>query len=536
MGASCSCSKCIGFPQDLDLEKERKIHMDFFLDSEDITQDNKQTKIKNTPSNLTSNNNDLPLYTTKSYSNINNINNSNNNNINIQIFGNESYNKVMNQLIGEDDNNKDKEIFIRENNSKGMFINPENKSKELFINFEDDNKGGFINDENDNNRQVFRNVEDNSREVIINDEDNNKGVFRNVEDNSREVIINDEDNNKEVFRNVEDNSREVIINDEDRSKGINRNSENIQMNISLEAEQNDKENMEENNNKFIRASDNENELIIKDENIDEYNISMGNNEIGSDIEEVKDSKVKIKIKPKKVELSHNINNNINKYSIGSIRSAGSANSNISKKEIIYSVSSEIYGKKKYGNENITEEEYKAQPNDEYSKTIFNYINTLRRNPKYIAKMIDENKKCIIMGDNNKLFFRKNGIKFALNKGLSIFNETIDELNNLEPMNKLILNKNIIVDLPDNEDDINNLDYLKNQIEILQNNGNHISSYWKEKIRDPEIAFLMMVIDDNYIKEGLKRKDLINPEYIYIGISSIEINKKFACYITLSNRK
>ena len=514
MGVSCSCSKCIGFPQDLDLEKERKIHMDFFLDSEDITQDNKQTKIKNTPSNLTSNNNDLPLYTTKSYSNINNINNSNNNNINIQIFGNESYNKVMNQLIGEDDNNKDKEIFIRENNSKGMFINPENKSKELFINFEDDNKGGFINDENDNNRQVFR----------------------NVEDNSREVIINDEDNNKEVFRNVEDNSREVIINDEDRSKGINRNSENIQMKISLEAEQNDKENMEENNNKFIRASDNENELIIKDENIDEYNISMGNNEIGSDIEEVKDSKVKIKIKPKKVELSHNINNNINKYSIGSIRSAGSANSNISKKEIIYSVSSEIYGKKKYGNENITEEEYKAQPNDEYSKTIFNYINTLRRNPKYIAKMIDENKKCIIMGDNNKLFFRKNGIKFALNKGLSIFNETIDELNNLEPMNKLILNKNIIVDLPDNEDDINNLDYLKNQIEILQNNGNHISSYWKEKIRDPEIAFLMMVIDDNYIKEGLKRKDLINPEYIYIGISSIEINKKFACYITLSNRK
>ena len=75
MGASCSCSNCIGFPQDLDLEKEKKINKDFFLDynDEDMTQDNKPIKIKNTPTNLTSNNNDLPLYTTKSYSNINNI-------------------------------------------------------------------------------------------------------------------------------------------------------------------------------------------------------------------------------------------------------------------------------------------------------------------------------------------------------------------------------------------------------------------------------------------------------------------------------
>lgn len=46
----------------------------------------------------------------------------------------------------------------------------------------------------------------------------------------------------------------------------------------------------------------------------------------------------------------------------------------------------------------------------------------------------------------------------------------------------------------------------------------------------------MIVDDNYVQEGLKRKDLINPEYIYIGISSIEINGKFACYITLSNKK
>ena len=504
MGASCSCSNCIGFPQDLDLEKEKKINKDFFLDynDEDMTQDNKPIKIKNNPTNLTSNNNDLPLYTTKSYSNINNINNTNNNNINVPIFGNESYNKMFNQIMNQNDNSKDKEIFIRENNSKVMFINPANESKEIVINDKDYNKDGFIINESDNNRQIFR-IVDSNNEVIINSDDNNKNAF-----------INGEDKEKEIVYNI-DNKDDVSSDDGQKDEGNFINMDD--------------------NNKFKRASDSENELIIKDENDDENNISISN-QIEVDTSEMKNSKVELKIKPKKVALSHNINNNINKYSIGSVNSAGNRNSNISKQEVIYSVSSEIIGKKKYGNENITEEEYNAKPNDEYSRIIFDNINKLRRNPKYIANMIDENKKYIIMGDNNKLFFRKNNIKFSLNKGMPIFDETINELNNLEPMNKLILNKNIIVDLPDNEDDITNMNYLNNQVEILQANGNHISSYWKEKIKDPETAFLMMIVDDNYVQEGLKRRDLINPEYIYIGISSIEINGKFACYITLSNKK
>lgn len=530
MGASCSCSKCVGFPQDLDLEKERKINMDFFLDNNgDIaTEDINQNKIKNKATEITSNNNDLPIYSTKSYSNINNENkiiNINSNKINIPIFGNESYNKMMNQIMGEEDknNDKDKEIFIRENNSnsKGIFINAENDNKEVFINAEDDNKEIFMNAEDDN-REIFMNAEDDNREGFINAEDNeNKQIFRKYESNN-EVIINAEDNSKEeVFINAEDNNNERSVEEDQSNKGN-----------FINMEDNNKEN-------FIRVCDNENELIIKDENDDENKISINKNSKYEDINEMEGSNTELKIKPKKVALSHNINLNTNtpKNSIGSLISRGSINSNnINKKELIYSTSSQIISRKKYGNEIISDEEYKAQPNDEYSRIIFDFINKLRRNPKYIANMIDENKKYIFMGDSNKLFFRKNNIKFGLNKGLPIFEETINELNNLEPMNKMVFNKNITVDLPDNEDDINNLDYIKNKVEILQNNGRHISSYWKEKIKDPEIAFLMMTVDDNYIQKGLKRKDLINPEYIYIGISSIEINDKFACYITLSNRK
>ena len=43
----------------------------------------------------------------------------------------------------------------------------------------------------------------------------------------------------------------------------------------------------------------------------------------------------------------------------------------------------------------------------------------------------------------------------------------------------------------------------------------------------------MIVDDNGIKSGMRRKDLLDPNMKYIGISSVEIKKKFVCYITLS---
>lgn len=203
-----------------------------------------------------------------------------------------------------------------------------------------------------------------------------------------------------------------------------------------------------------------------------------------------------------------------------------------KTKVIFSASSELRVNR---NESILEEEYNYSPNDEYSRIIFNYINKLRTEPKSIAQLIENNKKYIFK-EENQIFFQKNRVKFSLHIGEKIFDEAIQIFSKLEPMKKLIFNKKITVELPDNEDYINNLDYLKYQIEEIQNNGNHVSTYWKEKIKDPEIAFLMMVVDDNYIQSGLKRKDLINPEIKYIGIISIETENNFACYITLSNRK
>ena len=287
------------------------------------------------------------------------------------------------------------------------------------------------------------------------------------------------------------------------------------------------------NNPIIRndfyGNGSEEIIIEKDKNKEEDIILEKNKENENEDEDEKQTiERRIKLKPnKKIVLNKDVNEN----------DSGNNGTIITKNKVIYSCSTDIIYKKKDEEDIINDEEYNFIPNDNYSQIIFGQINKLRKNPKAIAEIIEDNKKFIIVDENNKIYFKKNSIKYKLEKGYQIFDETINILNNLEPMNHLIFNKNITIKIPENNEDfINNSDYLKNQIEELQNNGNHVSSYWSEKIKDPEIAFLMMVIDDNYIEPGLKRKDLINQDIKYIGIISYKEDNNFICYITLSTRK
>ena len=298
-----------------------------------------------------------------------------------------------------------------------------------------------------------------------------------------------------------------------------------------------------------------NEIIIEKDKIKEKEIIIENEKENENENEDEDENRKyntqIQLKPKrKIILNRNINTNENKnenenednfmdYDNKNEDIFRNYGTTIIKNKVIYTCSNDLdfITKKKYKDEMISEEEYNYEPDDNYSKLIFNYINKLRKNPKKIANIIEENKKFIIIDENNKIYFKKNSIKYKLEKGYQTFDETIKILNNLENMKQLIYNKNITIKTPDNEDEINNnCDYLKNQIEELQNKGNHISSYWFEIIKDPEISFLMMVVDDNHIKSGLKRNDLINPDIKYIGIISFQKDNNFRCYITLSTRK
>ena len=102
------------------------------------------------------------------------------------------------------------------------------------------------------------------------------------------------------------------------------------------------------------------------------------------------------------------------------------------------------------------------------------------------------------------------------------------------MDKLIYNPNMNIPLPTTEEEIKDKNYLKNNVKELIKNKVKIRTYWRDIIKDPETSFILMVVDDSGTKAGNKRKDLLNPDMKYIGISSTMIGKNFVCYLCFSD--
>ena len=107
---------------------------------------------------------------------------------------------------------------------------------------------------------------------------------------------------------------------------------------------------------------------------------------------------------------------------------------------------------------------------------------------------------------------------------------------MKPMNKLIYNPYLVVEMPENECEINYKNDLILKVENKINEGIMIKSFWKSMIKDPEISFLMMIVDDIGQNSGMKRRDLFDINMKYIGISSVAINGKFVSYITLATEE
>ena len=174
---------------------------------------------------------------------------------------------------------------------------------------------------------------------------------------------------------------------------------------------------------------------------------------------------------------------------------------------------------------------KTKPTDEFSQILLGFINKLRENPHSCINLIQNSESNIQIDKHHRLIY-KSRAKVALNKGLKSFEEAKLILSNTKPMEKLKYDYNLRIKMPKEEKDIKNKNYLKNEVFIKNDNGMDIKSYWREIIWDPETCFILMIVDDNGKNSGAKIRDILNPNYKYIGLNSKMINKSFACYITL----
>ena len=176
-----------------------------------------------------------------------------------------------------------------------------------------------------------------------------------------------------------------------------------------------------------------------------------------------------------------------------------------------------------------------EPNDNFSKYLLFQINKLRANPQLYINIIQQAKKNISKDKYGRLIYNDK-IKIALARGEQAFDEAINFLKTVKPMDKLVFNPYLTVEMPMTENEIKYKNDLRLKVDNLINSGVVIKSYWRDVIKDPDLSLLMMIVDDIGAKSGMRRRDLFDANMKYIGINSVEINGCFVCYITLSTKE
>ena len=174
-----------------------------------------------------------------------------------------------------------------------------------------------------------------------------------------------------------------------------------------------------------------------------------------------------------------------------------------------------------------------RPDEYFTQYMFDQINQIRVKPQSFIPKIKNGIKKITYDKRGNLIY-KGKLKVALYKGQKAFIEAISDLNEIDPMDPLVFKKELCVDISNIEKEFKSGDYLRQKINEKINDGITIRAFWRDIIKDPEINFLLMIVDDNPIKRGDKRKDILDPEMKYIGINSGYLGNNFVCYTVLSD--
>ena len=223
------------------------------------------------------------------------------------------------------------------------------------------------------------------------------------------------------------------------------------------------------------------------------------------------------------------------------------NNNFEQKEEIFRTSNHEGEKqeqiKESNNENQRDEEYNDKINEvkntkyaDYPEKMLELINKIREDPASYADIIEDSINNIIENQDDvegkpKIIYKKK-VKVALTRGKPAFREAAEILRNMESLPPLEFKNEICVPLPDNENEIKDSSYLREQVNILRETTN-IDVYFKDLVKLPDVSALLMIVDDGEKNAGRKRNSVLNKNFKYIGINSKFIGKTFIAYFTFS---
>ena len=101
------------------------------------------------------------------------------------------------------------------------------------------------------------------------------------------------------------------------------------------------------------------------------------------------------------------------------------------------------------------------------------------------------------------------------------------------MNKLEYDQNLCVPLPEKENEFKSQEFLISSVEKMREKNINVEIYFRDFIKIPEVAVLLMIVDDNSKNTSKKRNTLLNKNFKYIGVCSKFIGKNFVAHLSFS---
>ena len=103
---------------------------------------------------------------------------------------------------------------------------------------------------------------------------------------------------------------------------------------------------------------------------------------------------------------------------------------------------------------------------------------------------------------------------------------------MNPIPPLQFKKDICIPLPENENEFNDPNFLKEQVKQVRKKT-EVDIFFKDLVKIPEISALIMIVDDTTKDAGKKRLILLNKDFKYVGVTSKFIGKNFVAYFALA---
>lgn len=165
------------------------------------------------------------------------------------------------------------------------------------------------------------------------------------------------------------------------------------------------------------------------------------------------------------------------------------------------------------------------------------FNLARSAPKEYVKKIEElipNIQPNVDGKKGFLYIQEKVPKVTLNKGEPAFKEVMEKLNNLAPMEKLKIKKELNMEIPEREEYKNEYinELFNAKKEELKDSFKNITCHYDIGSSIATVSAALQVVDDSNFK-GARRNNILNPSFKYVGFGSHKVKAKNYCFFVFA---